>query len=281
MYVSINYQEIIPEGIIPAKYQIKEFPSGEFSFALLEDISGKEIEVFHSFRPGRLHDDIFIMQAVCHTLHQNKARSINYTAPFIPYARQDKKQEGLFHGINFIAQTIDQCNIAKLTTTDLHSLKLENILRTKVEHKSMIPVFIKDIQKRFPAPSTLCIFPDQGSSKRYTTLFSENKMQTYQIKKDRIGEKIQMSISTNLPPTAHAVIIDDIIDTGGTILEATKLISSKCANIHVYATHGLFSNNAISKLDQSTIQTITIGKHIVQPQEIIQNTKIRTLLSQP
>lgn len=262
-FIKLAYDGIIQTQYLEVKSTLKHFPCGEFEFLLEEDIAGQEITIFQSFVYGKFNDDLIKLQIVCDVLRCNNVKKIIYFAPFLPYTRQDKACNGRISlGLKIVAEIINNCSISEVITYDLHALQVKEFFKCNVQNLTMIPKFIEHINNNFNSKDLVIVFPDAGSASRFSKFFIEEAFETIIINKNRIKGEIQMKIQGNVK-NKTAIIIDDIIDSGETIIKACKILSNQGTNeVFCYATHGIFSGNAIEKLVKSKIKKIIISNSV-------------------
>lgn len=262
--INLNYNGIILQDYIEIKSKLKNFSCGEFEFSIEEDISSQEITIFQSFEVGKFNDDLMKLQIVCDVLKRNNVKKIIYFAPFLPYTRQDRTYDTKSSiGSKLVAEIINNCYINEVVTYDLHALQIEGFFKCKVHNLSMIPRFIDHIKQNHKSEDIIIVFPDTGSASRFKRFFADEIFNIAIINKQRAKDQsITMEILGNVK-NKFAIIIDDMIDSGRTLIEATKILKKNGANdINVYATHGVFSDNAIDRLEQSEIKKIVISNSL-------------------
>jgi ribose-phosphate pyrophosphokinase len=205
------------------------------------------------------------LQIVCDVLKRNNVKKSTYFAPFIPYTRQDKTYDTKVSlGSKLIADIINNCGINEITTYDLHAVQIEGFFKCKVNHLSMIPRFIEHINDNFKPDNVVIVFPDAGSASRFKRFFADQTFKIAIINKVRTENLISMEILGDVK-NKTAVVIDDMIDGGGTIIEASKILLENHANqVFAYATHGIFSDNAVEKLEKSPIERVVVGDSLEQ-----------------
>ena len=275
--IPLNFNGNIDESLL-LKCKLKEFPCGEFEFSIQEEIGNYDIEIYQSFEVGKFNDDLMKLQIVCDVLKRNNAKSISYFAPFLPYTRQDKANKpDVSFGAKMVAEIINSCGIGKIQTYDLHNPQIESFFTGNIANISAIPLFLENIEKNFNKKEVIIVFPDAGAYNRFKKFINEEDYcKIVIISKTRTESGLKMEISGNIL-NKTAVIIDDMIDSGGTIIEASKLLKQNSTKqIFAYATHGLLSGNAVEKLtNTSEIEKITITNSLIQKQ--ILNDKFTVL----
>jgi len=243
------------------------FKSSEFYFSLKNNVFDQDITIFQSFHVDNFHNDLFALMRICSTLKANHAKKIVLFAPFIPYARQDKSNQSGESGFGFFADILEnKCNIDRIVTYDLHTKSIDQFFhRCCVSNMSMIPSFVKDIDAR-GMNNVLIVFPDSGSQDRASMYLKDIHFHSVTIDKTRAAngsiDSMKITYSSNIE-NFTAIIIDDIIDSGDTIIKASEILWQNGVRvIHVYATHGLFSGDAVEKLENSKINSICVSNSL-------------------
>lgn len=273
--INLNYNTNIDESLL-LKCKLKQFPCGEFEFSIQEEISDCEIEIYQSFEVGKFNDDLMKLQIVCDVLKRNNVKSISYFAPFLPYTRQDRTYNLTSSlGSKLVADIINNCGISKITTYDFHALQIEGYFKGQVYNLSAIPLFLEDIEKKFNKNDIVIVFPDAGACSRFKRFFEGTEYDIAIINKTRTETGLKMKILGKVD-NKTAIIIDDMIDSGGTIIEASKLLKNNNAkNIMVYATHGILSGNAVQNLTNTNeIDKITITNSLFQHQTLSEKIEV-------
>lgn len=258
--VNLSFNGKIPESYDKLQVLIKCFSCGEFGVSILENVADEDICIFQTFHIGSFNKELILLQIVCNILKQNNAKTTSYFVPFLPYTRQNniKNKQGVIREGEIIANIINQCEISDLITYDMHNPNAILSFQCRVNNLSAMPIFINDIKDRFNTSKIVIVFPDEGAKNRFIAFFDET-FEIAIIQKNRISNKrADMQLSGNVK-NKTAIIIDDMIDTGQTIISASEvLLFNGAKNVYAYATHGIFSNNAIHKLYSSNITKITI-----------------------
>lgn len=262
-YISIDFKSKISAEHCAIKSHIRQFPSGEWEFLIQENIANQEITIFQQFEIDKINEGLIKLLLVCDTLKRNHVKKITLYVPFLPYTRQDRTYEASVSlGSKLVADLINLCGIHEVVTYDLHALQIEGFFQCKVQNLSMMANFIDNIKKSNDFNNTVIVFPDAGAASRYKRFFNNEDFDIAIISKNRIQGKITMKILGNVR-NKNAIIVDDMVDGGGTLIEAANVIQQNEANkIDAYAVHGLFSGNAIEKLNHSILDSIHVSDSI-------------------
>lgn len=263
--ITLNFNGFIDENE-KLKYRLRQFPCGEFEFSIQEKIDDFDIEIYQTFTTGNFNNELMELQIVCDVLRRNSVKSITYVSPFLPYTRQDRtfNLTGSL-GAKIVAEIVNNCGIGKIITYDFHALQIEGFFKGQVHNLSAVPLFLRDIESKFDKKDIVIVFPDAGSASRFKRFFDDTDYEIAIIQKVRNDDGIAMKILGNASGKT-AIILDDMIDSGGTIIEASNVLKKQNANdIFVYATHGVLSGNAVQNLqNDENIKKITITNSLQQ-----------------
>jgi ribose-phosphate pyrophosphokinase len=259
-FITLNYNGQLPTSFDNLKCKIQYFPCGEYEFSIYEDVRDVEICLFQTFSVGNFNNELMLLQIVCDVLKRNSAKEINYIAPFLPYTRQDRTYNTTGSlGAKLVAEIVNNCGINQITTYDFHALQIEGFFKGSVHNLSAIPLFLEDINQKFRIQDIVVVFPDAGACSRFKRFFEGTEYEIAIINKARTADGLKMKVLGDVAGRT-AIIFDDMIDSGGTIIEAARLLKQQGAKgIYVYSTHGILSGNAVEKLQNvADINGITI-----------------------
>jgi ribose-phosphate pyrophosphokinase len=246
------------------KYQRYVFSDGEIGIRLLEDVEGKPTAIIASILPDpRSFFELLVTHRV---LRENRAAAITLVLPYFGYARQDRatrKGEGSI-GI-MVAELVQLMRPARVMIADLHSELIRNAFGRSLIEISAAQIFAEQLAQDSPQ---VIVSPDAGSKKRAETLAKLFDPQPEIVTIVKRRPRHNVAIAKELFGEVHgkdALIVDDMIDTGGTISEAVQLLSERGAHrIHVAATHGIFSDGAKDRLYRLPIQKILVTNTLRQ-----------------
>lgn len=228
--------------------------------------------------------DVFVIQPTCYPVNQNvmelylildalKRSScwrVTAVIPYFGYGRQDRKTKPRVPiSAKAVADVISLGGVDRVLTIDMHSGQAQGFFNCPVDNLYASGIFIDTI-RTYNLEDVVLVSPDAGSNDRvekYSDKLGLPMATCY--KKRGIPGKISKMILLGSVNKMNAIIIDDMIDSGGTLLKATNLLLGEGANrVEVFATHGVFSGNAIDKLADSQIKKITTTDTIPLKSEI-------------
>ena len=257
------------------------FPDGERRIRAIDRVVGQDTVVIQSTSPNpdtAYMELFFIVDA----LKRSGAKSVVAVVPYLGYQRQDHVfRDGEAVSLEVIIETLESVGMDKLITFDLHSIKIPELFKIPIVHLSALPFFAEKIKEIIgqgaevappgrgsPRPSdTILVSPDMGGIRRIKIL-SEllSNMPFVSIVKDRdlkTGNISSSSFDTESPEwkkgVKRAIIVDDMISTGRTIVSAVDLlIKNGIEENLIFATHPVFSNDAKNILQNSRASKIFV-----------------------
>ncbi len=258
---------------------VSRFPDGEIDVKVNEDVRGS---------------DIFIIQPTCPPVNENlaellilidcfkRASSARITGvlPYYGYARKDRKDEGRVPiTAKLVANLVTEAGADRLLTIDLHAAQIQGFFDIPVDHLLAFRV-LADYYKEKKLEDFVVVSPDVGGIK-IARLYSKNMhIRLAVVDKRRIGpEEIEVGFVIGDVKDKNAIIIDDLIATGGSICQAASILKEKGAkDIYVGATHPVLCGSAAEKLMDAPIKEIAVTDTIpLNEQAKSLGTKIKVL----
>lgn len=234
------------------RLDLKTFPSGEMRIAAPDDVAGKQVFLVGSVLPDA---NSLIEILVGADLLKRRGASVTLVILYLAYARQDKPDEaGAFAG-RIICRSLQSAPLDRAFVVDAHSPRLRRFFR----FTNVLPlnIFSRELEK---VENAVVVAPDQGGVERARAMARLLGTEAAYIEKKRLGPRRIKSIRLRGDVGGcNAIIVDDIIDSGGTIIGASKLLHDHGAdNVYVAATHGVFSMDALKRLEASSIDKIIV-----------------------
>lgn len=237
------------------QFQIKQFQNNERHVVLGTDVSGRECFVLGSIAPP--DNNMFSFLLLCHTLRKEGASRVTAILPYLAYSRHDKNEALKSHTTAFVAELIACAGVSNVITFDIHSQKASQLFTIPVISLSPIPVFVDKITA-MDLQNTILVAPDQGAIKRCEELANAAGIGgniVYMIKK-RMEEGVFHTEQHGVIKE-HAIIIDDMLDTGGTLISCCRsLLEAGVKSIDIMVTHGLFSGEKWMQLRELGVKNI-------------------------
>jgi len=262
---------------------IKRFADMEIFVEILENVRGEDIFVIQSISYPA-NDNLMELLITIDALKRGSAKRITAVIPYFGYARQDRKT-GPRTPITakLVANLITNAGADRVLTLDLHAGQIQGFFDIPTDNLYSSPIFIRDIKKKFKGEKITFITPDVGGITRAREIATQLKSEIAIIDKRRgdPGKSEVMNIIGDIK-NKTCIIIDDIVDTAGTLCNAAKSIKNKGAkSVSAYITHGVLSAEAVAKISKSPIKNLVITNSIELTQSVETSEKIQSLTIAP
>jgi ribose-phosphate pyrophosphokinase len=262
---------------------IKRFADGEIYIEINENIRGNSVFVIQSTCTPA-NDNIMELLLCIDALRRSSAKNITAVIPYFGYARQDRKVAPRTSiSAKVVSNLITNAGASRIVTVDLHAGQIQGFFDIPVDNLFTTPLFARFIKKKFKTKNLVCVSPDIGGVQRTRGLATKMKVDLAIIDKRRPepGKSEVMNIIGDVKGK-NCIIIDDIIDSGGTIINAVEALKKAGANdIYVFITHAVLSGEAAEKIKKSKIKKLIITDTIDNSLKIKNNSKIEVISIAP
>ena len=270
-------------GVSLGKLQKSTFSSGELYARAEESVRGSDCFVFQS-HAFPINDAIMEHLIIIDALRRASARRITAVMPYYGYCRQDKKvlpREPItarLMGDLFMAAGAD-----RLVSVDLHTGQLQGFITKPFDHLTAIPIISQYLSTVTTGDVTI-VSPDAGGGKRaekYARQLNADVALVYKRRDDYMHNFSEALAVTGTVKGRHAVIVDDIIDTAGTVCNAAELIRRMgAASVRIAATHAVLSDQAIKRIIEAEIDEVVVTNTLPVPAaDQIKNLKVLSVAS--
>jgi len=248
-------------GISLGKCLVDRFSDGEVRVELLENVRGHDIFVVQPTQPKA--ENIIELILLLDALKRASANYITAVIPYFGYARQDRKDKGRIPiSAKAIAKTIQTLGADRVLTMDLHASQIQGFFDIPVDHiygsSILVPYFRNLLREEDPKNWAICA-PDAGSIKMARAYAKHLDVSLVAIDKrrEKVNQSEVMHILGDPVQGKKVIIMDDMIDTAGTIVNAAYAVHNKGAKtIYAACTHGILSGPAVSRITKSPISKI-------------------------
>ena len=270
-------------GVELVKATIKKFPDKEIFVEIQENVRGEDVFVLQS-TSFPANDHVMELLITIDALKRGSSKSIAAIMPYYGYARQDRKS-GPRSPISakLVANLISTAGADRALMVDLHAGQIQGFFDIPTDNLFAAPVFIDDIKKNFESNNTVIVSPDVGGVVRARAIAKRVNCDLAIIDKRR--EKASVSEVMNVIGEVEekkCILIDDICDTAGTLTNAANALKSKNADsVYAYITHGVLSNPAIERINNSPIDKMIITDSILARNDVKESKKIMQLSIAP
>jgi len=275
-------------GIPLSSREIDRFPDGEVHFRIGESVRGRDAYVIQSTCPP-VNEHLMELFIIIDTLRRASAASITAIIPYYGYARQDRKIAGREPiTAKLIANLIEAAGASRVLCVDLHSPAIQGFFEIGMDHMTAVHTLAHHI-RQLDLMDGVVISPDTGGVKRADAFASVLGLPLAILHKRRQDAKtVEMRAVIGDVRGKRAILVDDIIATGGTISKATDelLNAGALEDITIVATHGVLAGSAIAKLSHPAIKRVIITDSIPVSAEVcaklpsLQVVSLATLIAQ-
>ena len=239
---------------------IRKFSDGELYIEINENIRGNSIFIIQSVS-SPANDNLMELLLCIDALKRSSAKNITAVIPYFGYARQDRKVVPRTSiSAKLVSNLITKAGADRVVTLDLHSGQIQGFFDIPVDNLYATPIFARHIKKKIKTNNLICVAPDVGGTARARALGKMLNIDLAIIDKRRPkpGKSEVMNVIGKVN-NKTCIIVDDIIDSGGTIVNAAKALKNNGAkDVHVYCSHGVLSGNAVEKIKNSKVKNLVI-----------------------
>lgn len=258
---------------------LRRFSDGELFVEIEENVRGADVFIVQPTCPP-VNENLMELLIMIDACRRASARRITAVIPYYGYARQDRKTAPRTPiSAKLVANLIVVAGARRVLTMDLHAGQIQGFFDIPVDHLYAMPVFIQYIKENFQGQDILIVSPDAGGVERARE-YAKRLNATMAIvdkRRPRPNESEVMNIIGEVKDKV-AIIIDDMIDTAGTICKAAEALLERGAReVHAIATHPVLSGKAIERLSASPLKTVVVSDTIPLREEAKALEKIRVM----
>ena len=262
---------------------IKRFADNEIYVEINENIRGNSIFVVQS-TSNPANDNLMELLICIDALRRSSAKNITAVIPYFGYARQDRKVvPRTAISAKLVSNLITNAGANRILSVDLHAGQIQGFFDIPVDNLFATPIFARHIKKKLSLNNLICVSPDVGGVERTRALSRKINVGIAIIDKRRPapGKSEVMNIIGEVK-NQTCVIVDDIIDSGGTIVNAAHALKNKGAkDVYVYITHAVLSGPAIERIEKSNIKKLVTTDTIDNSKKIRKSRKIEVISIAP
>lgn len=261
-------------GMELGKSSISHFSDGEFQPSFEESVRGADVFIIQSTNPPT--DNLFELLLMVDAAKRASAKRIIAVIPYFGFARQDRKdQPRVPIGSKLVANMLAAAGVSRVMTMDLHADQIQGFFEVPVDHLYASAVFSQAI-KDLNLPNLIMASPDMGGSKRayaYAKHLEADVVICYKQRKK--ANNIDKMFVIGDVEGKDVVLVDDMIDTAGTLTKAADLMKEKGAtSVRAICTHPILSGSAYERIESSALTELLVTDTIPLKQEC---SKIRVI----
>ncbi|MEW6095445.1 MAG: ribose-phosphate pyrophosphokinase [bacterium] len=266
----------IPIGEI----EVSSFADGETFVQIKENVRGKDVFVIQPTCPPANHNVMELLTMI-DAFRRSSAKRITAVIPYYGYARQDRKiQSRVPITSKLVANLIVEAGANRILTMDLHAGQIQGFFDIPVDHLLATPVIVEYFKEK-DIKDLVLVSPDPGGVERTRELARKLEVAIAIIDKRRAQEEKNFVEVMNVVGEVEGknlLILDDIIDTAGTLLKATDALKEKGAlDIYACGTHAVLSGSAIERINNSPIKEVVVTNTIPLREKAAKTDKIKVL----
>jgi ribose-phosphate pyrophosphokinase len=260
---------------------VKRFADQEVFVEIRENVRGTDMFVVQS-TAYPANDHIMELLVCIDALKRASAKRITAVIPYFGYARQDRKPGPRTPiSAKLLADLITVAGADRVLTLDLHAGQIQGFFNIPLDNLYSAPVFVKDIKKNFKGNDITIVSPDVGGVVRARALAKrvDADLAIVDKRREKAGVSEVMNIIGDVEEK-DCIIVDDIIDTAGTLCNAAEALMEKGAkSVSAYITHGVLSGPALERVEGSVLKQLVITDSIHNAEKVkdIKNIRILTI----
>ena len=255
--------------LVPAK--VSTFADGESSVEFLENVRGEDVFIIQSTSQP-VNDSLMELMVMIDAARRSSASRITAVIPYFGYARQDRKSASRTPiTAKLVANLLTTSGTDRILTMDLHAGQIQGFFDIPVDDLTSRVAFAKDIKKQFykdgnniDEVETVFVSPDAGGvvrARKFADMFGGD-IAIVDKRRPEAGKSEVMNLIGDVKGK-HAILVDDIVDSGGTLCNAAKAImDSGAASVRAYITHGVLSGDACQKVEKSVLDELVVSDSI-------------------
>ncbi|MHA3913668.1 ribose-phosphate pyrophosphokinase [Halovulum sp. GXIMD14793] len=255
--------------------RVERFNDAEIFVEVYDNVRSEDMFIIQS-TSNPANDNLMELLIMTDALRRSSASRITAVIPYFGYARQDRRTKARTPiSAKLVANLITQAGIERVLTMDLHAAQIQGFFDIPVDNLYASPVFALDAKHHFKnLKDVTVVSPDVGGVARAREMAERIDADLAIVDKRRAapGEVASMTVIGDVKDRI-CVIVDDLVDTAGTLCKAAELLKEKGAReVHAYITHGVLSGPAVERVSKSVMKSLVITDTI-QPTEAVKKAK--------
>ncbi|PPD26326.1 MAG: phosphoribosylpyrophosphate synthetase [Hyphomicrobium sp.] len=261
------------------KGQVRRFADLEIFVEIQENVRGQDVFVLQS-TSFPANDNLMELLILIDALKRASARRVTAVIPYFGYARQDRKPGPRTPiSAKLVANLIERAGTDRVLTLDLHAGQIQGFFDIPTDNLFAAPVMTRDIQETLGTENLVVVSPDVGGVVRARALAKrvDAPIAICDKRRERPGESEVMNVIGDVKGK-RAILIDDIVDSGGTLCNAAEaLLKNGATEVSAYITHGVLSGGAVSRIQNSRLKSLVVTDSILPTEAVRAAKNIRLL----
>ena len=268
-------------GMSVGRANVRRFADDEIFVEIQENVRGEDVFILQSTsRPA--NDHLMEMLIMIDAFRRSSARRVTAVLPYFGYARQDRRAQGRTPiSAKLVANLITESGANRVLTLDLHAGQIQGFFDIPADNLYAVPVMARDIRARHKDVSNITVVsPDVGGVVRARALakrLDDTMLAIVDKRRERPGESEVVNVIGDVSGK-DCFLVDDIVDSGGTLCNAAEAILEKGArSVTAYITHGVLSGSAVARIEGSALTELVITDSIQPTPQVNAAGRIRVL----
>lgn len=266
-------------GVPLGNARVKTFSDGEVMVEIGENVRGRDVYVVQS-TCAPTNNNLMELLVMTDALKRASAATITAVIPYYGYARQDRKAAPRTPiSAKLVADLVTTAGVDRVVTIDLHAAQIQGFFDIPVDNLYAAPVILNHLKERFAGQDLVMVTPDAGGTERARAFAKRLECPMALIDKRRTGPNVAevMHLIGDVKGKI-AIILDDMIDTAGTLTQAAGALKQNgAAAIYAAATHGVLSGPAIDRINGSVIEEVLLTDTIPLGDQAERTSKIKVV----
>jgi ribose-phosphate pyrophosphokinase len=260
---------------------VGHFSDGEVTVELMDNVRGRDVFIVQPTCPPATNDHLMELLLMADACKRASAGRITAVVPYFGYARQDRRPRATRVAITakLVANMIAGAGVSRVLTVDLHADQIQGFFDIPVDNVYASPVLLGDAWKQ-KYENMIVVSPDVGGVVRARALakrLDDAELAIIDKRRPRANESKVMNIIGDVAGKT-CVMIDDMVDTAGTLCHAAAALKEEGATrVVAYITHAVLSGDAVAKIDRSVLDELVVTDTIPLSAQAAQSSKIRQL----
>ena len=261
-------------GLVEAR--VERFNDQEIFVEVYENVRGEDMYIIQP-TSNPANDNLMELLIITDALRRSSADRITAVIPYFGYARQDRRSKARTPiTAKLVANMITEAGIDRVLTLDLHAAQIQGFFDIPVDNLYASPIFALDIEHHFKGAmdDIMVVSPDVGGVARARDLAKRINapLAIVDKRREKAGEVAEMTVIGTVAGK-KCIIVDDICDTAGTLCKAAQvLMENGATEVHAYITHGVLSEPAVERVQNSVMKSLVITDSI-EPTDSVRNAK--------
>jgi ribose-phosphate pyrophosphokinase len=277
LYSGDSHRELAQEiadhlGVGLGNANLRQFANGELHCRYGESIRGADVFIIQTHAGPNVNDALMQQLIMLDAAKRASAKRITAVCPYYGYARQDRKAEGREPiTAKLVADMLTTAGADRVVSVDLHTGQIQGFFDQPVDHLTALPILIERCRESGAVEDLVIVSPDAGgvkAAKRFANHLGADLAFVNKIRPKGTANTVEASNVIGNVSGKRCILLDDMIDTAGTIVAAADLLKAEGATeVWAMATHGVLSDPAIERLKNSSLERVVLTNTLPLPPE--------------